>query len=200
MRTQISSSRGGCNLKKVLLSSLLVGSLSVAAVAPTFASVPTDMTIKQMTTGHGIATTTTRTNVMNGNGVDLNPFDTNGTGTRIGNDVRNGINDVGRGINDVGNDVRSGMNRTFGTYGTGTYGTGTYSPNGTNVTNNGYGTYDRTRMNAYSGTGVHNNLRTNTYRTRATTTTNRGFSWGWLGLLGLFGLAGMRSRSREDVR
>ncbi|MFD0670783.1 WGxxGxxG family protein [Cohnella sp. GCM10027633] len=169
----------------MLLSSLLVGSLSVAAVAPTFASVPTDMTIKQMTTGHGLAANgMTNNNVNNGNGVDLNPFDNNGNGTRLGNDARR-----------LGNDVRSGLDRTFGTNGT-----GTYSPNGA-VTNNGYGTYDRTRMNAYRGMSTTSNgVRTNNYRAAAATDNDDGFDWGWLGLLGLLGLAGMRGRSRDGVR
>jgi MYXO-CTERM domain-containing protein len=64
---------------------------------------------------------------------------------------------------------------------------------GTTVTGTGtYGAYDTTRMNAYHPTSTR-------YRTTATTT-GRSFSWGWLGLLGLFGLAGMRSRNREDIK
>ncbi|MFB9275946.1 WGxxGxxG family protein [Cohnella cellulosilytica] len=100
-------------------------------------------------------------------------------------------------------------NGNFGTYSTnGTYNTnganGTYAPNG--VYGNGMygtnGTYDSTRMNAYRPHNATTNMTTranNTVR-RMETTTRTGFSWGWLGLLGLFGLAGMRSRSREDAR
>ena len=118
-------------MKKLLLSSLLVGSLSVAAVTPVLANTSS-------TTGMQ------SNNVMNGNGYGTNAFDGNRAGT--------------------------------------------------------YGTYDRTRMNAFSGTrATTNNLRTNNYRAAATNN-DRDFDWGWLGLLGLIGLAGMRSRSREDVR
>ncbi|QKS46460.1 WGxxGxxG-CTERM domain-containing protein [Paenibacillus cellulosilyticus] len=72
--------------------------------------------------------------------------------------------------NTPGNELRNGVNE------------------GINTTNRALGT----DLN-YVGTG--NNVRTNNYR--ATATDNRGFDWGWLGLLGLFGLAGMRSRSRD---
>lgn len=41
-----------------------------------------------------------------------------------------------------------------------------------------------------------NNVRANT----ATTDNNRGIDWGWLGLLGLFGLAGMRKRVSDPDR
>lgn len=60
---------------------------------------------------------------------------------------------------------------------------------GINSTNRALGT----DMN-YIGNG--NNVRANNYRATATND-DRGFDWGWLGLIGLFGLAGMRSRSRD---
>jgi MYXO-CTERM domain-containing protein len=93
----------------------------------------------------------------------------------------------------------TGMNpynaATHGTVYDGTVGTRSVPGTGygTTVTGTGtYGAYDTTRMNAYHPTGTR-------YRTTATTT-GRNFSWGWLGLLGLFGLAGMRSRNREDIK
>lgn len=160
-------------MKKLLLSSLLVGSLSVAAVTPVLAN--TSSTTGMQTN-----------NVMNGNGYGT--YGTTGNGT-FGTGTGNGT---------------FGTNGTYGTYGTngtGTYGSG-YGTNAFDGNRAGtYGTYDRTRMNAFSGTrATTNNLRTNNYRAAATTTNNRGFSWGWLGLIGLFGLAGMRSRSRDDIR
>jgi hypothetical protein len=42
----------------------------------------------------------------------------------------------------------------------------------------------------------HSNIRANQYRTTATAT-DKPFNWSWLGLLGLFGLMGLRSRDRE---
>ncbi|WP_027085225.1 WGxxGxxG family protein [Cohnella panacarvi] len=159
-------------MKKLLLSSLLVSSLSVAAVTPAFAQTPTSPATSQTygQTNNNMLNpgTMNRTFVNdvdrmrgdlnpfnnNGNRVDLNPFDRNNTNGMVTND-------------------RAGT----------------------------YGTYDRNRMNAYNTNRVTTNgVRTNSYRAAATTTNNRGFSWGWLGLLGLFGLAGMRSRSRDDVR
>jgi MYXO-CTERM domain-containing protein len=93
-------------------------------------------------------------------------------------------------------------NATDGTYngvttrtgpGMGPYGTtGTY---GTYGVDGSYGAYDSTRMNGYR---PYNTARATT-RALATTTT-RNFDWGWLGLLGLFGLAGMRSRNRDEVK
>jgi|GEM_PF-2413713 hypothetical protein len=79
--------------------------------------------------------------------------------------------DTTRMNNTLGNDIRQGVNE------------------GINTTNRALGT----DMN-YVGNG--NNVRTNNYRATAANN-DRGFDWGWLGLLGLFGLAGMRSRSRE---
>lgn len=54
--------------------------------------------------------------------------------------------------------------------------------------------YGDTNMNANTSTN------TNNYRATATDDNRRGFDWGWLGLLGLFGLAGARNRSREGVK
>lgn len=100
-------------------------------------------------------------------------------------DTRTGIGTLG--TNGVGINGTLGTNGTNGTYGT----NGTIAPFTTN------GTYDATRMNAYrTNTNVP---RTTNYRAAATTNRNN-FGWGWLGLLGLFGLAGMRSKSRDEIR
>lgn len=48
---------------------------------------------------------------------------------------------------------------------------------------------------SHNGTTVN----ANNYRTTAATDDD-GFDWGWLGLLGLFGLAGARNRNRERDR
>lgn len=45
----------------------------------------------------------------------------------------------------------------------------------------------------------NNNMRTN-YRANATTVDDNDFGWGWLGLIGLAGLFGMRSRERDRDR
>ncbi|WP_065387222.1 WGxxGxxG family protein [Bacillus sp. FJAT-26390] len=42
-------------------------------------------------------------------------------------------------------------------------------------------------------------MNANNYRTNATTDDD-GFDWGWLGLLGLIGLAGARNRARDRDR
>lgn len=72
-----------------------------------------------------------------------------------------------------------------------------------NSVNNGTGTgtgTNRTMSRDYynnTGTGTGTgNYRTNSVRAQSTTT-NRGSNWGWLGLLGLFGLAGMRRRESD---
>jgi len=98
-----------------------------------------------------------------------------------------------------------GTTGTYNPYGTGAYGPngtfGTYSRDGAFGTNGYYGNYDGTRMNAYRPYATNlTNRANNTVRRMETTTTRRGFDWGWLGLLGLFGLAGMRSRNRDEAR
>lgn len=76
---------------------------------------------------------------------------------------------------------------------------GTFGQNNTNGNGVTYGNNDGTRMNPYNATyGMRST--TDTIRARATTTGTRSFNWGWLGLIGLFGLAGMRSRDRGDVK
>ena len=56
---------------------------------------------------------------------------------------------------------------------------------------NSYGT-----NNAYNNPGDNTNLNSKDYRTNATTD-DKDFDLGWLGLLGLTGLFGFRSRDRE---
>jgi hypothetical protein len=79
-------------------------------------------------------------------------------------------------------------------------GTGTFGMYGANRNGNTYGAYDSTRMNTYRPYSTNLTTRANNTVRAMETTTRRGFDWGWLGLLGLFGLAGMRSRSRDEVR
>ncbi|KQO04619.1 WGxxGxxG family protein [Paenibacillus sp. Leaf72] len=58
---------------------------------------------------------------------------------------------------------------------------------------------NNSQMNSYgtnNNTEGNTNLNANNYRTNATTDDND-FDWGWLGLLGLAGLFGLRSRDRE---
>lgn len=86
-----------------------------------------------------------------------------------------------------------GVNRsnTYGTNNYGTYGTNSTVPNRTNnynATTNQMKTYGTNS----TGTGIH----ANNYRTLANDTDND-MDWGWLGLLGLAGLFGLRSRDRE---
>ncbi|WP_054023677.1 WGxxGxxG family protein [Bacillus sp. FJAT-28004] len=65
---------------------------------------------------------------------------------------------------------------------------------------NSYGTNNTTtnQINGYGdGYGANNTgMNANNYRTNATTDDRRN-NWGWLGLLGLTGLIGLRSRDRE---
>lgn len=112
-------------------------------------------------------------------------YSTNTPATDIKNDVNRGINDVGRGINDVGRAIGTELNPNNYNYKTTTPG---YT--GTNMNSNNY----RTNTTGYNGTNVH----ANNYRAKATG--NNGSNWGWLGLIGLFGLAGMRSRGRDGDR
>ncbi|WP_135554806.1 WGxxGxxG family protein [Paenibacillus cymbidii] len=56
-------------------------------------------------------------------------------------------------------------------------------------TSTGYGNPNGMNNNGMNNTGSN-------YQTKATTNDNRN-NWGWLGLVGLFGLAGLRSRNRE---
>lgn len=100
--------------------------------------------------------------------------------------VHRNTNNVGsydyRNNNDttIGNEMRNDVNR------------------GINNTNRALGTdidpIDRTNnRTTMNGT---NNYRTNNVRATAAAD-NDGFDWGWVGLLGLIGLAGMRNRDRE---
>lgn len=97
---------------------------------------------------------------------------------------------------------------TTTTTGTGTMGTTTGTTTGTGTTGTtGVSRYNDNmldRMNTYTnandptGYGYGGNYNTYSYRTNAAATTNRGMNWGWLGLLGLFGLAGVRTRNRDE--
>lgn len=91
------------------------------------------------------------------------------------------------------NTTTNQVNDTRGHYDSRTYNNGEYVPNGyTNMSRARNGMYNTNSYNGYgTGTGTYGTNNVNAY-----TTTGRGFSWGWLGLLGLFGLAGMR---REKV-
>lgn len=106
-----------------------------------------------------------------------------------------------------------GSNHSYTPYNTNTNRDGVYSTrNNANMNRDGvYPTrindntlrqnlYGQEPLRTYNVNNVRTNANRNMYRATATTTTTRGFSWGWLGLIGLFGLAGMRSRSRDDVR
>jgi MYXO-CTERM domain-containing protein len=66
----------------------------------------------------------------------------------------------------------------------------TYGTNGTNNYGNSYG-------NNLTGLGTNNGSSLNANNYRAKATDDNDFDWGWLGLLGLGGLLGLRSRDRE---
>ncbi|WP_317971050.1 WGxxGxxG family protein [Paenibacillus sp. CCS19] len=68
--------------------------------------------------------------------------------------------------------------------------TGNMNTYGTN--NTGYG---NNYGNSVTGYGTNNGLNANNYRANAAD--DNDFDWGWLGLLGLAGLFGLRSRDRE---
>jgi hypothetical protein len=157
-------------LRKFLVSLSVIASMCLVLMVPAYAEV--------MTGKSPVNTSTNGTTYKGSTGITGTPYSinpgVNGTATNGVNGTYNGMN-VTNGYN---------ANNTLGNR------TGTY------------GTYDSTRMNNYRpyntiGNDV-NSLRTNTYRTAATTT--RSFNWGWLGLIGLFGLAGMRSRNRDEIR
>ncbi|TVY04340.1 WGxxGxxG family protein [Cohnella terricola] len=176
-------------MRKVLASLVLCLSLSMVLMVPAFAETTTGKTVKDGTTLNG-ATVPTKTYHPNAGRTD-NRMLTN-TGTYNG--TYTGTTPYGTNYGTYG----TGM-APYGT-GTGTY--GTYGANNTYGTDGNYGAYDGTRMNAYRPYHT-TNLTTranNTVRRLDTAPARRGFSWGWLGLIGLFGLAGMRSRSRDDVR
>lgn len=108
------------------------------------------------------------TNGYSGNGYRMNVPNTN-TGTNMLNDGPNMFN----GTNNNGMNPNMNTNRN------------TMRSNSLN---------NRTTTRDYNTTGT-GNYRTNTVRARAVTGT--GSNWGWLGLLGLFGLAGMRRRESD---
>lgn len=100
----------------------------------------------------------------------------------------------------------------FGTNSYGNYDSNSSSPNpinsnsfGTNRSNmgtNSYGTYGTNstnranNYNSYGTNGTGTGMNANNYRTLANDNDND-MDWGWLGLLGLAGLFGLRSRDRE---
>jgi len=180
-----------------MASLVLCLSLSLVLMVPAFAETTTGRTVKDGTTLNG-ATVPTKTYHPNAGRTDNRTL-TN-TGTLTGTNT--GITPYGTTYGTYGTGMGPyGTTGTTGTTGTGTgmFGTGAYNTYGTD---GNYGAYDGTRMNAYRPYST-TNLTTranNTVRRMDTTAPRRGFSWGWLGLLGLFGLAGMRSRSRDDVR
>jgi hypothetical protein len=157
--------------------------LSLVLIVPAFAMTTTGTTGKttgtESTTLNG-ATVPTKTYYPNAGRVD-NVTPLNGT-------LNNTLN---------GTRIGTGTNGTYGNYGT--YGTdGRY---GTYGTDGRYGAYDTNRMNYYRPYSTNPVTRANnTVRRMETTTARTGFGWGWLGLLGLFGLAGMRSRNRDEAR
>ncbi|WP_293199464.1 WGxxGxxG family protein [Paenibacillus sp.] len=87
-----------------------------------------------------------------------------------------------------------------------------YMPNGTDANGTRVQSYQNSnymdRTNSNLNMNMDGNYRTNgnyrnngDYRTKSVrtnaATTDRGTNWGWLGLLGLFGLAGMRKRATD---
>lgn len=88
----------------------------------------------------------------------------------------------------------------MGTMGTDTRMTNQDTMNGTGTMNrtNGMTTRGRNGDNNTVSPLANNNNRNGNYRaTAANDNDNDGFDWGWLGLAGLLGLAGMRSRTGE---
>ncbi|REK74515.1 WGxxGxxG family protein [Paenibacillus paeoniae] len=121
-------------------------------------------------------------------------------GNSVTNNVNRATTNVGNGVNRAITGVENGMNRAITGVENGVNRTATGMENGVN---RALGARDYNAYNTNNNTYNRNNANMNrtNYRATANTTTtaNRGFSWGWLGLLGLFGLAGMRSRDRDRV-
>ncbi len=170
---------GQTGINKTYYPSTTNGTLNGTTTGTTRTTGITGTTGTTGTTGITGTTGTTGTN----NGYYYNRLNGSQTGTGLG---------TGLGTGFLGTGLGTGTNRTDGTY-------RPYSTYGTDGT---YGTYDSTRMNAYRPYSTTNLTTRGKHNVRAmeTTTTRRGFSWGWLGLIGLFGLAGMRSRSNNEVR
>ncbi|KWX70847.1 hypothetical protein AML91_25695 [Paenibacillus jilunlii] len=105
-----------------------------------------------------------------------------GTGTRMMNEQGNTMMNNTTGTGTAG----------FGTTGTTGTGTGTTGTTGTMRNRGG----DNNNVSPLSNT-----TQTGRYRANATTTNaadnDNDFDWGWLGLVGLLGLAGMRNKSGE---
>lgn len=57
-----------------------------------------------------------------------------------------------------------------------------------------------TAAGTMDGTNNNNNNANNTTRAFATTDNNNNMDWGWIGLAGLLGLAGLRNRSRNPEK
>lgn len=131
-----------------------------------------------------VAVAPTPTAYPNGNTVTNN---VNRATTNVGNGINRTVTGMENGVNRAVTGVENGMNRAI-----------TGVENGINRTlgTRDYDAYNTNNANTYNRNNA--NMNRNNYRATANTTTaNRGFSWGWLGLLGLFGLAGMRSRERD---
>lgn len=162
-------------LRKFLSSLMMLASLSLVFMVPAFAETsPSKMNAS--------------TPPMSGQtGINKTYYPSTVTGTTTPNGTTNGY-----------------YNNRLNSSQTGTgLGIGNGTPNNIYGTNGTYGAYDSTRMNyrPYNTTNVnHMTARAKNNVRALETTTRRTFDWGWLGLLGLFGLAGMRSRSRNEIR
>lgn len=110
--------------------------------------------------------------------LSTNGYSGNGYRMNVPN-INNGTNMPNNVPNTFGNGTNNGMNSNMNNHGNTMRSNSMYNRSST-------GDYNRT------GTG---NYRTNTVRAQATT--RAGSNWGWLGLLGLFGLAGMRRRESD---
>lgn len=117
-------------------------------------------------------------------------------GNTMTNNFNRAATGVENGVNRTITGVENGMNRAITGVENGVNRTVTGLENGVNNGTRGYNAYS-TNNNTYNRHNVNANRANYRATANTTTTANRGFSWGWLGLLGLFGLAGMRSRDRD---